>query len=401
MAAAAQIAPGVHFEQVSLRPAPSLETGVPVFLGRLSAIGATLAPFLTARDPVVPLDHAGWADLEQRAGAGWAQGYLGFAVRGFFENEGRRCHVARLDDEEAAFTALRALDDFDLCAAPDLVGDAAAQARLLDLCAARGGCFAILDGPGMGVTLPSLSDTAFDAAVAELRGLRPEATRANGALYGPWIRVRGACPRCAGNGCPVCGGTGQGFVPPSGHVAGVAARVDHAVGVHKAPANEPIAGAIDVQVGLGEASLGRLNPLGFNAIRALPGRGIRVAGARTLTPADPDFAFVNVRRTFLTVARWLERMMAVVAFEPNDLRLWLRINRQVTAFLDGLHRRGALVGASAIEAFYVKCDAETNPPEVRDQGQVVTLVGLALARPSEFVTVRLMTGAGGIRAEGA
>jgi phage tail sheath protein FI len=98
----------------------------------------------------------------------------------------------------------------------------------------------------------------------------------------------------------------------------------------------------------------------------------------------------------LTLSRWLELVMSSVVFEPNDLKLWIRIGREVGAFLEKLHQRGALKGAVAEEAFYVKCDAETNPQQVRDAGQVVTEIGLAPVTPNEFLVVRLVRSADGV-----
>jgi phage tail sheath protein FI len=130
-------------------------------------------------------------------------------------------------------------------------------------------------------------------------------------------------------------------------------------------------------------------------VRAFPGRGIRIWGARTLT-TDAAWAQVSVRRLILTIGRWLERSSQSFAFEPNNFALWVRINRQVTAYLQGLFERGALKGTTATEAFFVKCDAETNPPDVRGAGKVVTEVSVAPVRPNEFITVRLVSGADGV-----
>jgi phage tail sheath protein FI len=181
-------------------------------------------------------------------------------------------------------------------------------------------------------------------------------------------------------------------------VAGVYARIDRSQGFYKAPANEVLEGVFDLQ-----ASVGAVDQAGFiaagvpnlNCLRAFPGRGIRVAGARTLSLGQ-DWLYVNVRRTVMTIRRWFEVFMTDFLFEPNDPRLWLRINREVTAFLDDLHRQGALEGATAPDAYFVKCDAENNPSAVRDAGQVVVEVGLAPSTPREFLVVRLIHGADGI-----
>jgi phage tail sheath protein FI len=185
------------------------------------------------------------------------------------------------------------------------------------------------------------------------------------------------------------------YVPPCGHVAGVYARSDQRIGVHKAPANETIDGVLDLLVNLPDDSLGELYSRGVNCLQARPGRGIRVWGARTLSD-DPAWQYVGARRVFLTMSRWVERFMADLAYEPNDIRLWVRIMREMTAYLDELFGRGALKGRTADEAFFVKCDSETNPPEVIDAGIVVTHVGVALAAPAEFVVARIVHGASGV-----
>jgi hypothetical protein len=416
--AAESRSPGVHLQEVASRPGAVLETGVPAFVGtRLAAPRPELADLadrlgvgaLFRADPTpVSLGSSTWIALDSAFGTAWSAGILGFAVRGFFENGGRRCHVVAhapgaLDAPgglRAALARLDALDDFDVVCAPDAAGAIDAHVAILDLCARRPGCFALLDTAGTRLPDPTFTLAALGAGAAGIRGQQPTSACVNGALYGPWIKVRGACPECSGSGCTSCGGTGQGLVPPSGHVAGILSRLDQRTGVHRAPANEPIEGALDVQLGLDDKAIAGLNSAGVNCIRALPGRGIRPWGARTLAPDHPEFAHVNARRTYLTVARWLELAAADMTFEPNDLRLWLRIQRQVTAFLDGLYRRGALLGATPVEAFYVKCDAETNPPAVREKGQVVAEVGLSLTRPSEFVVLRLLTGAGSAAVSG-
>jgi hypothetical protein len=165
--------------------------------------------------------------------------------------------------------------------------------------------------------------------------------------------------------------------------------------VHRAPANEVVEGVLDLQVPLGEAQVGELTAAGVNCLWGRPGRGLRVWGARTLSD-DPAWRYVNVRRVFLTLGRWLDRFMAGLVHEPNDVRLWVRIMRDLTGYLEGLFRRGALKGRTPEEAFYVKCDSVTNPPEVRDAGMVVTEVGVAVAIPAEFVVARIIHGTSGV-----
>jgi hypothetical protein len=396
--------PGVYLERQTRSTTPELETGVPAFVGVLDASFTGIVPF--AGDGPALLDYAMWSALEASARAGWARGRLGFAVRGFFENGGRRCYVAAApsaDDAglEVALAALEPLDDFDLLCAPDWACAAQAAGRLTCFCEARTGCFAILDSIGSPALTSGLDAAAIAAAAPG------DLTSADAALYGPWLQVRGACVTCGGSGrlaggasCATCWGTGQGCVPPSGHVAGIYARADAATGVHKAPANERLEGVIDLQLRIDDAAQSTLAGRRINCLRAFPGRGIRVWGARTCS-LDPAWTYVNVRRLFLTIARWLTQAMASVAFEPNDLPLWVRISREVGAFLEELYRAGALQGDSAGEAFYVKCDAETNPPAARDAGMVVTEVGVAAASPSEFIVVRLVAGAAGVSVSAA
>ncbi len=366
--------PGVYREDVFLAPAAELRTGVPAFLGQAET-GAVNTPHeLTL-----------WPQFGEEFGAPLSDGYLAYAVRGFFENGGQLCYVVRLDNalppEEAlrqGLAALEPLDTVDLVCAPDIMTNPAQapalQQEVLDHCDKAGERFAILD---------SVPDANPDEVLAQRQALRGT----NGALYYPWIRVLDG-PAST-----------DGFTPPCGHVAGVYARSDRRVGVHKAPANEVLEGVLDLEINLTDAQQGLLNPQGVNCLRAFPGRGIRVWGARTLS-GDSIWTYINVRRLFLTAGRWIERNMADAVFEPNEPRLWARISRELSAYFNDLFKRGALKGRTPQEAFYIKCDAETNPPEVREAGMVVTEIGLAPAVPNEFVVVRIVHGASGVTIAG-
>lgn len=178
------------------------------------------------------------------------------------------------------------------------------------------------------------------------------------------------------------------FMPPSGAIAGIWGRNDDTRGVHKAPANEVVGGALDLEVHVTRGEHDLLNPAGINVIRAFPGRGLLVWGARTLSD-DSSWRYVNVRRLFNYVESSILAGTQWTVFEPNDLDLWQRIKRTVNAFLLGLWRDGALFGATPAQAFYVKCDAETNPPDVVDAGFVVIEVGIAPVKPAEFVVFRI------------
>ena len=384
------LTPGLYREDVVPVPAPGLRTGVPAFLG-LAAKGPTAdaAPGEDAagQDPLrVARRLSLWSEFEALFGPPPAEGYLGHAVRGFFANGGALCYVVRLADTsetalQRGLAVLERLDAIDLVCAPDVMSVRDDQDRVLRMqgqilthCDRLGTRFAILDA------LPGADTPAALQQRAALRG-------ANGALYYPWVGVLEEA------------GTAVRFVPPCGHVAGVYARTDDRAGVHKAPANEVVEGVQDLERNLTDAAQRPLNDANVNCLRAFPGRGIRVWGARTLA-ADPAWRYVNVRRLFITAARWIERNMADTVFAPSDARLWDRIARELTAYFAGQFRRGALRGRSPQEAFYVRCDAELNPPEVRDQGSVVAEIGLAPAIPNEFVVVRIVHGASGVTVTG-
>lgn len=273
-------------------------------------------------------------------------------------------------------------EDVTMLACPDLMsafqqgiidadGVKAVQLAMIAHCERMGNRVAILDAPP-GLTPQEAKrwrerDTNYDSKFA--------------AVYYPWIKVDGPDSQ------PI-------EVPPSGHIAGIYARSDNERGVHKAPANEVIRGgmAAATQITKGEQDV--LNPIGVNCIRSFTGRGLRVWGARTLS-SDPAWRYVNVRRLFNYVEASIERGTQWVVFEPNDADLWARVRRDVGAFLTGVWRDGALFGATATEAFFVKCDAENNPPDVRDRGQLVIDVGLAPVKPAEFVVFRFSQYASG------
>ncbi len=189
------------------------------------------------------------------------------------------------------------------------------------------------------------------------------------------------------------------MIPPSGHIAGVWCRVDDARGVHKAPANEVILGANGLAFQVTQAEQGGLNKVGINCVRSFPGRGIRIWGARTLS-SDPEWRYINVRRLFNYVAESIMEGTQWSVFEPNDQRLWASLRISASNFLTRVWRRsGALFGATPGEAFYVKCDAETNPPEVIEAGQVICEIGISPVKPAEFVIFRLSQFTGGAGAE--
>ncbi|MBL8392591.1 MAG: phage tail sheath family protein [Candidatus Accumulibacter sp.] len=305
--------------------------------------------------------------------------HLAHAVYGFFNNGGSRCHVVRIlstADLDDALRAFAAIDEIALVAAPGMT-DEATRDQLVTHCVRTSDRFAILDGPESVSDLSTLTRIPADPNP----GVMPKKTD-YAAWYFPWIKVFDPAARLQG-------GDGVIGVPPSGHLAGIYARVDNLRGVHKAPANEVILGALSVTQPLSKAEQDGLNPKGVNCIRVL-NDNIFAWGARTVGgDANADLKYINVRRTLLFLRESIDEGLQWAVFEPNNPALWQKISRNVTAFLTNVWRSGALFGTTAQEAFYVKCDAETNPPELRELGQVVTEIGVSIVRPAEFVIFRI------------
>jgi phage tail sheath protein FI len=254
----------------------------------------------------------------------------------------------------------------------DLETVQAVQLAMIGHCELMGDRIAILDSPP-GLNAQQVKEWRVDKAGYD---------SAFATLYFPWIKT--ADPA-----------TGLlGFVPPSGHVAGIWGRNDDTRGVHKAPANEVVRGAVSLEVRLTKNEHDLLNPVGINCLRTFPGRGNRVWGARTLS-SDPAWRDLNVRRLFNYLEESILAGTNWVVFEPNDAALWARIRRTISAFLVNEWRKGALFGQTPDEAFYVKCDEETNPAEGIDAGQVVCEIGVAPVKPAEFVIFRLAQFSGG------
>jgi hypothetical protein len=281
------------------------------------------------------------------------------------------------------FGGLEAIDEVTMVAVPDLMsayqkgmvdleGVKAVQLAIIAHCEQMGDRVAILDPPP-GLNAQQINDWRVDMAGYDSK---------YASLYWPWVKIFDSA-----SGSNV-------FVPPSGHMAGIWARNDDTRGVHKAPANEVVRGAIDLEVNITKNEHDLLNPNGINCIRAFPGRGVRVWGARTLS-SDPAWRYLNVRRLFNYLEKSILNGTDWVVFEPNDQDLWAKVRRTVASFLVREWRNGALFGLTPGEAFYVKCDDETNPSESIDAGQVLCEIGVAPVKPAEFVIFRLSQFSGG------
>jgi phage tail sheath protein FI len=413
--ATSYLSPGVYVEEVDRGSKP------------IEAVGTNTVGFLGtgSKGPVNKSIFIGnWTQFVNTFGDFRDSQYLAHAVYGFFNNGGTRCFVTnvgehpggldRVGAEEAApaaapkadgkkeegkpaaapaakahkdpkevqkiltgmfigedkgpgaRTGLKTFEDVDEISLVVVPGqtEAAIQDAVLTHCELKKNRFAVLDSPetiDMGGIdkIPKPRDSKY------------------GAYYFPWIEVYD--PE-----------RGNIFVPPSGHMVGIYARSDNERGVHKAPANEIVRGALGLKYNISRSEQDILNPKGINCIRDFSrrGRGIRVWGARTIS-SDASWRYINVRRLFIMVEESIDIGMQWAVFEPNDHRLWKKITRDVSAFLYRVWRSGALFGQTPEQAFYVKCDAETNPVETIDAGQVITEIGICPVKPAEFVIFRI------------
>ncbi|MDD4651923.1 MAG: phage tail sheath subtilisin-like domain-containing protein [Methanothrix sp.] len=275
--------------------------------------------------------------------------------------------------ERTGLHTLKNIDGISIVAIPGLSSTdfKNIQSKLINHCEIMGDRFAVLDSQCQADNDQiQIQRSLFDSKYA--------------AIYYPWISIFDPLSQQ------------QIDMPPSGHVCGIYARSDTERGVHKAPANEVVRGALDLEMSkiVGKRTIitkGQqdvLNPKGINCIRAFPGRGIRVWGARTIS-SDPLWRYVNVRRLFLYMEKSIEEGTQWVVFEPNDEKLWARVKQTINQFLMTVWRSGALMGATQDEAFFVKCDRSTMTQEDIDNGKLIVLIGVAPVKPAEFVIFRI------------
>lgn len=319
------------------------------------SIDTDALPFLSGRisrtDPGLPL-----ATLDLSGGDSAGGGLTSVDFIGLDGGSGNRTGIQALED----------IDEVAICAvpgvwAPDVLDGLKTHCEIL------GDRFAVFDGPP-------------DADLEAIRDFRASMSTDRAALYYPWLRV------------PSPVGTGTAQAPPSGHMIGVYADTDVRRGVHKAPANTVLRGIVPgagLAADVTKREQDTLNPVGINVLRAFPNLGQRVWGARTLSGNDTRWQYVSVRRLFLFIEESLDEGLQWVVFEPNSEQLWASVRQSISAFLTGVWRSGALVGATAEEAFYVVCDRTTMTEDDIAQGRLICQVGVAPVFPAEFVIVRI------------
>lgn len=408
---------------LALRPPGVYVIEKPSSAGQLEAVGTSTAGFVgVAPRKNAPENRAiavgNWSEFvrtfvqtpeeAEKRGPIPASTALSNAVYGFFQNGGSRVYIVNVGEkgsiagggtQRSGLQLFEEINEIKIVAAPGCM-EAADYQALLGHAETLQDRFAILDlpehvadrrlltqvktvraaprrGGGGSAGAGDGADAAAPAADTGTGsgGFRPsQSDRGFGAAYYPWgIMTDPLNPKSTVN------------VPLSGHIAGVYARVDAQRGVFKAPANEAILGLLGLTDQITDAEQADLNANSVNCIRYFGTEGIRIWGARTLAASSSEWRYIPVRRLFNMVEETIARGTRWVVFEPNDERLWARIRRDLRGFLMTIWRAGALAGATPEEAFFVRCDAETNPPEDVKGGIVRAIVGLAPVRPAEFV----------------
>ncbi|MGR9115885.1 MAG: phage tail sheath family protein [Gammaproteobacteria bacterium] len=390
--------PGVYIQEVSTgaKPITQVGTGTAGLIGRAPSKNA-----LTNQAVVCQNKSEFYRKFSNR---GDEDTHLSLAVANFFDNGGSRCYVVNVGDgpiagkpgERTGLGCFEPYDEIAILAAPGY-SDLGTHQALIGYCERMKNCIAILDAPQKAAVaeIAALTKVAkIKAGGAAAEGA--EDTKASSALrppnssyaafYFPWVWVKSPlAPEKIVS------------APPSGFMAGIYARTDAKRGVHKAPANEAVTNALGLDYEISNSEQETLNDAGVNCIRYFSSSGIRVWGARTLDSGE--WKYINVRRLFIMIEESIARSTQWVVFEPNDEFLWKAVVRDVTAFLKLLWRDGALQGSTPEQAFFVKCDAETNPPEVIDAGRLEIEIGIAPVKPAEFIVFRIGQWSGGTTVE--
>jgi phage tail sheath protein FI len=287
--------------------------------------------------------------------------YLPYAVEGFFGNGGKRCFISSVNDLDYT----RALIKLEAVDAPVIyVPNAQALAGLADLlishCERLRSRFVIFDSlkgqDSSSVTKPR--DSSFAA------------------LYYPWIYVK---EEVTGKLC---------LVPMGGHVAGIYARTDMEAGVHKAPTNQVIQGALGTEITMKSHQQDILNPQGINSIRNFPDKGYLLWGARTLS-SDPTKKYVNVCRLLIYLEQSIKKGTAWATFEPNNEATWAKMKSTIENFLTQAWTDRMLLGAKKQEAFFVNCDRTTMTQNDIDNGRINVIIGVAPVKAAEFSIFRI------------
>jgi len=179
---------------------------------------------------------------------------------------------------------------------------------------------------------------------------------------------------------------------PSSGMAGIYAAIDSTEGVWIAPANVSISSTVKPAFKIDHATQEDLNvPLSgksVSAIRAFPGRGNLVWGARTLDGNSNDWRYINVRRTLIFIEQSVKEAAKAYVFAPNDASTWVNVQSMISNFLLGLWKQGGLVGPKPTDAFSVSVGlGSTMTGDDVLNGIMRVMVKVAVSRPAEFIEI--------------
>jgi uncharacterized protein len=284
-------------------------------------------------------------------------------------------------DDNRGLGIFESIDDISLIVAPDVLAFEdfihteketsrkdifTVQRAMIDQCEKMGNRFAILDTPDISDIIELVKwREKFDSKLCAMYHSRIE-------IFDPSDQV----------------GVSTVYLPPSGHVAGIYALCDKEDGIFRPPANKFIKGGVSVKDNVNNMEYEIIYPMGINILRNVPGRGVKIWGARTLA-SDSDWVYINVVRTFAKIKEALKNGSGWAVFEPNTMQLRKHLVRHVSAFLLDLWYKGYLMGKVPEEGFYVRCDDELNPPEEIDAGKITVEVGVAIVKPAEFLVIQI------------
>jgi uncharacterized protein len=344
--------PGVFIQNIRIGPQSieGVSTSTAGFVGE------------TQMGPSAPILITSWQQFQDVFGGYFgADKFLPFAIEGFFGNGGVRGYVCRVADGDfvSALAKLEAVEEVSIVYSPNAQAVPGLADALIGHCERlkRFVIFDCLKGQD-----PSSVTKPHDSSFA--------------ALYYPWIYVKQ-------------NGAGPNFlVPPGGHIAGVYVRSDVDGGVWKAPANQQVKGAVNIEYSLTRSQQDSLTPREVNCVCNFEGRGILVWGARTLS-SDPEFKYVSVRRLLIYLEQSIKKGTEWVAFEPSNEATWAKVKMQTESFLTQAWKNGMLMGAKQAEAFFVKCDRTTMTQTDIDSGRLNVLIGVATTKPAEFIIIRI------------
>lgn len=342
--------PGVYVEEISIAPKSieGISTSTVGFLGE------------TQKGPAAPTLVTSWQQFQTVYGGYFGEDkLLPHAVEGFFLNGGQRCYVRKVcsNDYAGALAELEKIDEIALLYTPNPQATVGLTDLLFDHCERLRNRFVIIDS----VKGQAPSNVS-----------KPKHACSFAAMYYPWVQIQEAS---TGKLC---------MVPPGGHIAGIYARTDVERGVHKAPANQQVKGVVGLEFSVNDSQQGSLNLEGINCIRTLPGRGIMVWGARTLS-SDPEHKYVNVQRLLIYLQQSIQKGTQWTTFEPNNEKTWAKLKQAAENFLYNSWQTGMLMGAKLQEAYFARCDRTTMTQNDVDNGRVILQIGVAPIKPAEFM----------------